>query len=314
MGLPGRLLCLATAAFVAACGRSPGPADPGPAAATPAGPPTAAEAAAATYVGIEEAGGEVTLVDGRWEGRPFREGGSVRPAVGLIRELFLQGDLDRDGDDESVVWLWSGSGGSGTRTHVAVLDRAAGQVANVATRLLGDRVQVRHAALDGDLLRLDIVNAGPGDAACCPGELTSLAWGLGDGGLQDREPPMVTGRLELPLLGGSVWRLERFEWSGEAPTSPPVTLAYEDGRLWGNAGCNDYSAAASASDEMPGAVEVSPPVATRKMCPPAGMEVEDRFLRQLGTVERFGFMNGQLMLSYDGGVMLFDRIGPSPSP
>jgi len=315
MRFPRGLFLIATAALLGACGQPSAPPGPGVAAApVPAGPPTAAEAAAATYRGIEEAGGEVTLADGRWEGNPFREGGSVRPAVGLIRELLLQGDLDGDGEDESVVFLWSGSGGSGTRAHVAVLDRAAGEVINVATRLLGDRVQVRHAAIDGDLLRLDIVNAGPGDAACCPGELTSLAWGLGDGGLQDREPPMITGRLELPLLAGSGWRLGRFEWSEEAPASPPVTLAYEDGRLSGNAGCNDYSAAASESGEVPGTVEVSPPVATRKMCPPAEMQVEDRFLRQLGTVERFGFMNGQLMLSYDGGVMLFDRVEPAPSP
>jgi heat shock protein HslJ len=305
---------IATAVFLCACGKAPPAGAPGPGVAPTAGPPTLDEAAVATYRGIEEAGGEVTLADGLWEGRPFREGGSVRPAVGLVRELLLKGDLDRDGSDESVVFLWSGSGGPGTRAHVAVLDRSAGEVVNVATRLLGDRVQVRHAALDGDLLRLDIVNAGPGDAACCPGELTSLAWGLGDGALQDREPPMVTGRLGLPLLAGSAWRLSRFTWSEEAPASSPVTLAYEDGRLSGNAGCNDYWAAATQGSEVPGTVEVAPPVATRKLCPPAEMQVEDRFLQQLGSVRRFGFMNGQLMLSYDGGEMLFDRVGPPPSP
>ncbi len=279
-----------------------------------AGPPTAAEAASATYRGIEEAGVDVTLADGQWEGQPFKEGAVTRPAVGLIRDVLLQADLDGDGEAESVVLLWSGSGGSGTRLHVAVLDRHDGRVTNVATRLLGDRVQVREMAIDGDLIRLDVVNAGQGDAACCPGELTSLAWGLGNDGLADREPPMVTGRLTLALLEGSTWRLSHFAWSEQAPAKPEVTLAYADGRLAGRAGCNDYSAEARDGGEVPGGVSMSPPVATRKMCPPEVMQVEDRFLGQLGTVNRFGFMNGRLMLSHDGGQMLFERAGAAASP
>ena len=60
-------------------------------------------------------------------------------------------------------------------------------------------------------------------------------------------------------------------------------------------------------------VQLGPVGATRMMCPDQEMAVEDRYLRQLGSVTAFGFMHGQLMLSYPDGVMLFDRAGPSPA-
>lgn len=311
--LPALLLA---AAVVAACGRAEAPpaVAPAPAGVPPSGAPTLAEAAAATYSGIEEAGTDVTLSGGHWEGPPFKEGTVSRPAVGLYDDLHLEGDLDDDGDDEAIVLLWSGSGGSGTRTHVAVLDRTAGGVVNVATRLLGDRVQVRHMGLDGGLIRLDILNAGPRDAACCPGELSSLTWALGGTGLEEREPAVVTGRLSLAVLEGVTWRLARFAWSEDAPAAPVVTLAYAGGRLAGNAGCNQYSATVRDADGFPGKIEVSLPAATRKACPPDDMQVEERFLRQLGTASRFGFMGGRLMLSHDGGEMLFERIDPDTTP
>lgn len=47
------------------------------------------------------------------------------------------------------------------------------------------------------------------------------------------------------------------------------------------------------------------------MCPDEEMAVEDRYLRQLGSVSGFGFLNGRLMLSYPDGVMLFDRVASS---
>jgi heat shock protein HslJ len=316
MRIPLWTLLLAAAA-IAACGKAgaPPPAAPGPAATPPAGAPTLAEAGAATYSGIEEAGTDVTLAGGQWEGPPFREGAVSRPAVGLIDDLLLEGDLDGDGGDEAIVMLWSGSGGSGTRSHVAVLDRVDGQVVNVATRLLGDRVQLRGITLDAGIIRLDVVSTGPQDAACCPGDLASLAWRLGQGGLEDAEPPRVSGRLGLAALEGSAWRLARLAWSEPAPPSPEVTLTWTEGRFAGNAGCNEYRAGARDDGEMPGGIVLDPPAATRKTCPPEVMQVEERFLAQLGAVRRLGFMSGRLMLDDQGGAgMLFDRIETVATP
>ena len=46
----------------------------------------------ATYSGIYEH--TITLRDGRWEGEPFIKGGASRPAVGLVEDFSLTGDLD----------------------------------------------------------------------------------------------------------------------------------------------------------------------------------------------------------------------------
>ena len=48
-----------------------------------AGAPTADEVANLSYRGIEEAGGNVTLQGGSWEGAPYVEGGASRPRVTL---------------------------------------------------------------------------------------------------------------------------------------------------------------------------------------------------------------------------------------
>jgi len=57
--------------------------------------PTAAELANATYIGFEE--GPATLVEGRWEGEPYVEGGASRPSAGLVEDFAPAGDLNGDG-------------------------------------------------------------------------------------------------------------------------------------------------------------------------------------------------------------------------
>ena len=102
----------------------------------------------ATYSGIYDE--PVILVDGLYEGEPFVEGGAARPTVGLAPDFRRTGDLDGDGTEEAVVVLWESSGGSGTFNYVAVAGRREGQVVNLGTAELGDRVQVRAArVVDG---------------------------------------------------------------------------------------------------------------------------------------------------------------------
>jgi hypothetical protein len=54
----------------------------------------------ASYQGIEDS--PVQLENGRWEGKPYVEGGASRPSVGLVEDFSLQGDLDGDGNPETV--------------------------------------------------------------------------------------------------------------------------------------------------------------------------------------------------------------------
>ncbi len=275
-----------------------------------AGKPTLVELKNATYQGIE--GTSVTLANGLWEGAPYEPGGVVRPSANLVRDYVTYGNLDRDAHDEAIVFVnWTG-GGTGQLLHLAVVERDGDAVRNVATALIGDRVQIRDTRIVEGQIVVDVVRAGDKDAMCCPGELATLTFALGKDGLA-KVRDEATGRLTLDALGAGEWVLRSWTFGEPAPAEPEVTLGYGDGRLAGAGGCNRYFAGAKAGD-MPGDLTLGPAGSTRMACPDPLMQVEDRFLKQLAGVNKFGFMAGQLMLGYqlDGtyGVMLFDRRAP----
>src|SRR5262245_40748169 len=145
---------------------------------SPSGPPepTLAQLRSATYQGLDLGRGPVTLEDGRWEGPPVAPGAASRPAVSLVRDYVLRGDLDGDGQAEAVVLLAASSGGTGELLYLAVVKRAASEIANVATAPLGDRVQLRAGRIESRRIVLDLVQAGAGDPMCCPGDLVTRTW------------------------------------------------------------------------------------------------------------------------------------------
>lgn len=272
--------------------------------AIPSGPPTLEELKNATYHGLEAPDGAFELADGTWEGEPFVEQGSSRPRVSFADDFRVLGDLDGDGADEAVVVLAQSAGGSGTFNYLAVVARGEdGGLENVATVALGDRVQIRQARIEGGQVVVDAVRAGPDDAACCPGEMVRWGWRLTEGSLE-QVTAETTGRLSLDALAGSEWVLRRFDSAEPAPAEPEVTLRYLDGRLAGSSGCNRYSAPASPG-EIPGDLSVGVTIGTRMACPEPVASVEDRFLAQLGGVVKYGFMLGELALTYKTD----DRIG-----
>jgi heat shock protein HslJ len=272
----------------------------------------------ATYAGLEDLPGPVTLKDGRWEGEPFEPGGAARPIVSLAPGFRVTGDLDGDGADEAVVVLAQSLGGSGTFNYVAVVKRTAAGVRNLATTALGDRVDVRSARVEAGKLLVSVVRAGEGDAMCCPGELADLAWTLSAGRLEPAENARVVGRLSLETLAGAEWVLRSWNLDEPAPPEPEVTLAYGEGRFTGTSGCNRYTATAKAGDQ-PGDLTVGPSAGTRMACPDLPSAVEARFLKQLAGATKFGFLLGQLAVTYtkEGGsigLMLFEGRQPTAKP
>jgi heat shock protein HslJ len=273
-------------------------------------PPVLSELKNATYRGLEADVEVVTLTDGVWEGEPFVEGAASRPRVVFVRDFHLMGDLDGDGLEEAVVLLSESSGGSGEFLHVAVVDRVEGKLENIATTPLGDRVQIRRGWTDGERIFLDVVQAGPEDAACCPGEMLTRGWALlPDGRLEVLPPAAEPARLSLGALGGVEWVLREWAWNEPAPQEPEITLVYAEGRFSGSGGCNSYFGSVEDTD-TPGEMNIGPVGSTQRACPEPVMEAEMRFHQQLGAVRQYGFMAGQLALSYEmegiWGVMLFD--------
>lgn len=274
--------------------------------------PTRKELKNASYSGIEGLKSPVKLVDGRWQGKPYKKGSALRPVVDLVGDLRITGDLDDNGTDDAVVLLNYAPGGTGQLLYLAVVARREGKIENVATALIGDRVQVRDVRIEQNRILVDVVRAGPNDAMCCPGEVTTLGWTLEPNGKLD--PFIVTAkpqRLTLETLGNTAWVLRSWDFKDPAPKQPTVTLIFKDGRFTGSSGCNNYFAPAKEKGNMPGDVEVGPAGTTRKSCPNNEMAVERRFLDQLVRVRKFSFLVTQLTLSWEKeGVwetMLFDK-------
>ena len=128
---------------------------------------------------------------------------------------------------------------------------------------------------------------------------------------------------ELVLLDADDGELLRFEaatpvgsWQatgflrGDAVTSPiagtEITATFSDeGELTGSAGCNTYSGTYTTDG---GAIEISTPAATRKLCPePEGvMEQETAFLEALPTATRFRVDGKTLQLTREDGTRVAD--------
>jgi heat shock protein HslJ len=268
----------------------------------------------ATYSGIAEVPGTVTLQNGRWTGPPSAPGAASRPIVEIASDFLVLGDLDGDRLDEAVAVLTYSSGGSGVLSYLAVISRGDGYIRNIATAALGDRVQLRSIRISGGKLLVSAVRAGINDAACCPGELVEWQWTLSAGKL-NTSGPVTTGRLSLAALAGTEWVLRAWDITEPAGVEPKVTLSYDTGRFSGTSGCNRYTGGAKEGT-APGELSVGLLAGTRMACPDAQASVESRFLEQLSGAKTFGFMLGRLMISYarangSRGTMLFDSKSPS---
>ena len=274
--------------------------------------PTHEELANATYSGIYDE--PVTLADGLYEGQPYMEGASARPRVQLIDGMSATGDLDADGIEEIVVLVTEMSGGTGENLYLAVMRGEDGAAKNVATALVGDRIKLRSMTIEGSRLRLEVLQAGPEDAMCCPGELATREWAFTDAGF-DEVATEVTGRLSLAALVGPEWVLTGLDFREPAPAEPEITLTIaEDGLVSGSSGCNRFNGKFEEGSEL-GAISAGPFMSTMMACEPEIMDLEQLFLQRLGSVSGLSFWLGHLTLGWQdeqgGGTLMFEPRRPS---
>ena len=211
--------------------------------------PTLAELRSATYTGLKGVPRSVTLVQGKWEDTVNKV------TVMLANGLRAAGDLDGIPPDDAVVILSVNQAGSGVISYLAVVSRRDGKLINIATAPIGDRVQLRSMRVENRRIMTEVVQAGPDDAMCCPGELASRGWELTGSTLDELPGSAPTSRLSLSALGHDPWVLRSWDLSDPAPPSPEITLQWRDGRLSGKSGCNSYSAPATPGAQ-PGDVKV----------------------------------------------------------
>ncbi len=130
----------------------------------------------------------IGLTDGHYEGPPFVAGGASRPRVTLLQSLVARGDLDAGhpdsgdvsisaaGADDHAVVLTESSGGSGSFIYLALLRPQGTGLVNVATTLLGDRVDVTSLTIVNGEIRASMLVHGPDDPVCCPSQRSEKSW------------------------------------------------------------------------------------------------------------------------------------------
>ena len=275
------------------------------------GAPTWRDAANATY---SLAAGEPAIVDepfrlqnGVYEGEPYAPGGSSRPRVVLVPDFVRTGDLDGDGQDDTMVLLSASAGGSGTFDYLALLTRRGSSVETIGVAPLGDRVQLMSATIgDGDVA-LRVVQAGADDPACCPGEVTDRTLSWRDGALVETGSAS-SHRLSGADLADRTWTLLSIDREAIAILETPVTLVIDSETVSGNSGCNDYRG--TMTDEAgPGAIRFSVLATTRMACPELQTGLEQRYLAALAQTSGFRFLATRLLLVGEnpaGGALLFE--------
>ena len=142
--------------------------------------PTAKQLRSATVAGIYD-GTTVRLKGGAFKGPPV---GATRPRVELVANLTATGELDGMQGDERIALLSKSDGVDDTNLYLAVFALRDKKVANVATILVGAKVQPKALAILGRTIELDVIEPGPTDFACCPTRPARRAYWLEPGGLK----------------------------------------------------------------------------------------------------------------------------------
>jgi heat shock protein HslJ len=90
----------------------------------------------------------------------------------------------------------------------------------------------------------------------------------------------------LQVVNERVYEAEWIDGQPRLRHTHPTLILGQDGRAYGNAGCNHWFAAYSLADNHLSFSEIG---STRKLCPPPIMAQEQRFLETLGKVQRWDF-------------------------
>lgn len=105
------------------------------------------------------------LVDGQYH--YIYESGAATELV-IKFQQFAIGDLDSDGQNDSVVILFVSPGGSGIFYFLTAVLNKGGQPQVASATSLGDRVLIEDLNVQNGVIVINLVTQGPEDAMCCP--------------------------------------------------------------------------------------------------------------------------------------------------
>lgn len=280
----------------------------------------------ATYLTDATEAGTVTLEDGEYRVT------ATPGAGGELRIRFVDhavGDLDGDGEEDAAVILVEEGGNDRLfRLHALLSDREEG-LRDVASRLLGDRLQIRGVRIVDDLIATDLVIRAPGEPVSAPPTVpATLGFALTDRGLRPIDPPGVgadrgiAGEGPVASLGRADWTLAGLgaekgaELLAEVSRVPRLRFTVElvdaqgaSGQLSGFAGCNRVFATYRAGAD--GGLRVSSLARTRRSCDDPAGELERLVIGALETGSGFAFEGEELVLRTSRGDL---RFAPAREP
>ncbi len=139
----------------------------------------------ATYMSQFTESGFITLTAGKYES----DEPEWRVVAGLDKHIAI-GDLDGGTTVESAVVIWTNTGGTGTFIDLAILALRDGEIVNIATRFLGDRLRIHALSIVEREIVLDATMHTPDDPMCCPSLRVTRRFRLDQGGLTEQERPV----------------------------------------------------------------------------------------------------------------------------
>lgn len=115
--------------------------------------------------------GEFQLSDGIFYRTPPTSQESPETYTTRLSDTVLYGDINLDGFEDAVVFLYTQNGGTGHFFEMAAVLNFNGNLLNVSTLYLGDRVIIESGSVQGSWVSLNLRVHGPNDAACCPSQI-----------------------------------------------------------------------------------------------------------------------------------------------
>jgi len=302
--IPGFFTAALVLVGLAGCAKEEAPAPAAVSGPPPA--PTLDQIKGATVSGVFDQA--VTLVNGVYHGEPAAPGGASHPMLTLWEPTLHFGDLDGAEGNEAVAAFSATTGGSGEFVYVAVFGVRDGTLLNLGTAPVGDRTELQSLWLERGKILMDVIEAGPEDAACCPTQVARKTYGL-EGGALKQLSSEVRGVLALSMLAANEWQLAELDGQPLPAGIEPPLIHFEGETVRGFSGCNRFTA--SVKETKPGEIDVGPGASTKMACPPPQMELEQKFLTQLDAVSRYSYLAGQLALSWQDkektGMLVFRK-------
>jgi heat shock protein HslJ len=237
----------------------------------------------------------ITFTDGYYY---YSEGGSGKPYVRLISPLIRTGDINQDGVEDAVFLLEDNSEGSADFTLLGAVLNVWANPKPVDVVQVEDRIAVKSFSLDGPRVIVEFIGHGQGDVDCCPTLNVRQVFEFKDGRMTQASREELSKASAADLYGTS-WRLVDLNGDQE-PVLPnsEITLNIEEGQVNGFAGCNHYNSSVTVDQEFPNELTVGPISSTQKACEDPISKQEAIYLTRLGTVYRWAYHFGQLVLFY----------------